>query len=143
MIDAVWNYSQAGGTLFGELWRMVAGLADTVASRWAEPDAGIWEVRGPERHYVHSKLMAWVALDRAVRLATQHRTNGRRVKRWCHERERLSHQLRTQGVDRDRNRYRRSYGSDDLDVALLLLPVTRFVESGRPDRARDHRRHRR
>lgn len=132
VIDAVWNYTQSGGRLFGELWRMVAGLADTVARRWSEPDAGIWEVRGAERHYVHSKLMAWLALDRAVRMAHQRGTKSRRVRRWCHERDLLAQDLRSKGIDQERNRYRRSYGADDLDAAVLLLPVVGFEDPHSP-----------
>ena len=126
VIDAVWNYTRAGGKVFREVWRMVSGLADTVAARWDEPDAGIWEVRGDERHYVHSKLMAWLALDRAVRMADERRTRSSRVERWRQERDRLAKDLRDKGVDKDRNRYRRSYGADDLDAAVLLLPVVGF-----------------
>ena len=132
VIDAVWNYSQAGGEVFGELWRMVAGLADTVATLWQEPDSGIWEVRGAQRHYVHSKLMAWMALDRALRMASLHRTRSRRVDRWHVERDRLAVELRAKGVDHERNRYRRAYGAEDLDAALLLLPVTGFAEPDNP-----------
>ncbi len=132
VVDAAWNYTQAGGTLFNELWRMVAGLTDAVADRWSDPDAGIWEVRGPERHYVHSKLMAWLALDRAVRMAGGQRIRSSRLQRWCRERDRLTQELRTEGVDHERNRYRRSYGADDLDAAVLLLPVVGFEEPESP-----------
>lgn len=132
VVDAVWNYVQAGGTLFAELWRMVSDLTDTVASRWSEPDAGIWEVRGAERHYVHSKLMAWLALDRSVRLAGRHRTRPGRLARWRHERDRLAIELRANGIDHDRGRYRRAYGADDLDAAVLMLPVIGFDDPTSP-----------
>lgn len=132
VIDAVWNYTRSGGRMFGELWRMVAGLTDTVAGLWAAPDAGIWEVRGAERHYVHSKLMAWLALDRAVRMAGERHVKSRRVRRWSDERDLLARDLRSKGVDHERNRYRRSYGADDLDAAVLMLPVVGFEDPHSP-----------
>jgi GH15 family glucan-1,4-alpha-glucosidase len=132
VVDAVWNYGEAGGEIFAEMWRMVAGLADTVAARWSQPDAGIWEVRGPERHYVHSKLMAWVTLDRTVQMASGRRVRASRLARWQRERARLAESLRTEGIDHDRQRYRRSYGASDLDAAVLLLPVVNFEEPNSP-----------
>lgn len=132
VIDAVWNHREAGGEIFGELWRMAAGLTDVVADRWSEPDAGIWEVRGPERHYVHSKLMAWLALDRAVRMAPDHRTRAKRRERWARQRDLLAEELRSEGFDSNAGRYRRAYGADDLDAAVLLLPVVGFDEPDSP-----------
>ena len=83
VIDAAWLLTDAGHALYGETWRVVAGLADQVAATWAEPDAGIWERRSAPAHHVHSKLMGWLALDRAVRIATA-RGDRRRARqlRW-------------------------------------------------------------
>jgi GH15 family glucan-1,4-alpha-glucosidase len=78
VLDAASLLSGAGHGLYAETWRAMAGFADLVAERWGEPDAGIWEVRGPPGHYVHSKLMAWLALDRALRLAERHPVRARR-----------------------------------------------------------------
>ena len=69
--------STAGHRLYSETWRAMRGFADEVARRWREPDAGIWEIRGDAAHHVHSKLMAWLALDRALRIADTHRTPAR------------------------------------------------------------------
>ena len=66
VLDAAWRMSEAGYPLYAETWRTMAGFADRVADRWREPDAGIWEVRSDTVHHVHSKLMAWLALDRAL-----------------------------------------------------------------------------
>ena len=74
MLDAAWLLTDAGHRLYSETWRAMRGFADQVARRWREPDAGIWEIRGDGAHHVHSKLMAWLALDRALRIAATHRT---------------------------------------------------------------------
>jgi GH15 family glucan-1,4-alpha-glucosidase len=75
VLDAAWLLTRAGHRLDSETWRAMAGFADTVAAGGREPDAGIWEIRGPGSHRVHSKLMAWLTLDRALRVAEQHRTS--------------------------------------------------------------------
>jgi len=110
----------------------MSGLADFVAARWRRPDASMWEVRGEERHYVHSKLMGWLALDRAVRIAQTHRTRRRRVERWQTERDTLAAEVRARGFDPHRGSYVRWYGAADLDAALLLLPALGFEEPGSP-----------
>jgi len=123
VLDAAWLLTRAGHGLYAETWRAMAGFADTVAARWPEPDAGIWEVRGAGAHHVHSKLMAWLALDRALRIAESHRTSRRRRRRWAAERDRLATDITTRGFDPARNTYTRTYGSADVDAALLVLPV--------------------
>jgi GH15 family glucan-1,4-alpha-glucosidase len=110
----------------------MSGLADFAAERWRHPDASMWEVRGEERHYVHSKLMGWLALDRAVRIAGTHRTRRRRVERWQAERDALAADVRARGFDQHRGSYVRSYGAAELDAALLLLPALGFEEPGSP-----------
>jgi pentatricopeptide repeat protein len=126
VVDAAWRLSSAGQRLFGEVWRTLTGFADFVADRWDQPDSGIWEVRGEPRHYVHSKLMAWVALDRALRLAGHYRTRQHRVRRWAAARDELAAQIRGRGFDPVRKTYVRAYDSDEVDAALLLLPSLDF-----------------
>ncbi|HEV3400909.1 MAG TPA: glycoside hydrolase family 15 protein [Acidimicrobiales bacterium] len=123
VLDAAWVLTQAGHGLYSETWRTMARFADMVAAHWREPDAGIWEVRGSPAHYVHSKLMAWLALDRALRIAGHHRVSARRRSRWTAEREALASDVVTRGFDRARGTFTRSYGSHDLDAALLVLPL--------------------
>src|SRR5215211_2520368 len=77
VLDAAWLLTRAGHRLDAETWRAMRGFADQVAKRWREPDAGIWEIRGDGAHHVHSKLMAWLALDRALRIAATRRTPAR------------------------------------------------------------------
>jgi GH15 family glucan-1,4-alpha-glucosidase len=132
VLDAAWGMVRSRRRLHAETWRTMSGLADFVAENWRRPDASMWEVRGEERHYVHSKLMGWLALDRAVRIAGTHRTRRRRVERWQSDRDTLAADVRARGFDPHRGSYVRSYGAPDLDAALLLLPALGFEEPGSP-----------
>jgi hypothetical protein len=103
-----------------------------VARRWREPDAGIWEVRGVGAHHVHSKLMAWLALDRAVRIAEHHRTPRRQGRVWEQQRDALAAEVTVKGFDTSRSAYTRTYGSHDVDAALLILPLLGIEPPGSP-----------
>ncbi|MDO3700373.1 glycoside hydrolase family 15 protein [Micromonospora sp. C28SCA-DRY-2] len=122
VVDAAWVFVQAGHRLYSETWRAVRGFADVVARRWREPDAGVWEVREPGQH-VHSKLMGWLALDRALRIADTHRLSARQRRRWQSARDAIAAEVRARGFDPAQASYVRSYGSTDLDAALLVLPL--------------------
>ncbi|WP_354263419.1 glycoside hydrolase family 15 protein [Arthrobacter sp. OAP107] len=128
VLDAAWNLVRQGHRLNSETWRAMRGFTDLVARRWAEPDAGIWEIRADAAHHVHSKIMAWLALDRALRIAESHRISARRRRRWETARSELAADIGSKGFDTARNTYTRSYGSGDLDSALLILPVTGFED---------------
>jgi GH15 family glucan-1,4-alpha-glucosidase len=128
LVDAAWVYVQAGNRLYSETWRMVRGFADLVARRWQEPDAGIWEVRGDAAHYVHSKFMGWLALDRALCIGQSHPVRERQRRRWEAARAALAAEVKERGFQRDTERYTRSYGSSDLDAALLVLPLLGLEE---------------
>jgi GH15 family glucan-1,4-alpha-glucosidase len=133
VLDAAWNLVRQGHRLNSETWRALRGFTDLVARRWPEPDAGIWEIRGDAAQHVHSKVMGWLALDRALHIARTHPVSARRRGRWETARNDLAAEIRTRGFDTARNSYTRSYGSGDLDSALLILPVTGFES---PDSAR-------
>lgn len=130
IVDAAWQYHRVRGGIFGETWRLVRQIADFVAEHWREPDAGIWERRDEPRHYVHSKLMAWLALDRAIALAADRRGTSRHVRRWQQQRKLLAADIRGRGFDHRRQTYVQDYDSDELDAALLLLPVIGFEPPG-------------
>lgn len=123
VLDAAWLLTRSGQQLGSEAWRAARGFADRVCDRWREPDAGIWEIRGTPRHHVHSKLMAWLALDRALRIAETHHVSPRRERRWRIERDGISEDVRAHGYSSTRNSYTRSYDSDELDAAVLILPL--------------------
>lgn len=131
VVDAVWVYVQAGHRLDSETWRVVRGYADVVSHRWREPDAGIWELR-QATHQVHSKLMGWLALDRALRIAETHRLSARQRRRWRDARQAIAADVRVNGFDPERSSYVRSYGSRELDAALLVLPLLGFEDPGSP-----------
>lgn len=130
VIDAAWNLVRQGHRLNSETWRAMRAFTDLVARRWPEPDAGIWEIRADAAHHVHSKIMGWLALDRALRIAETHRIGARRRRRWEAAITALSGDIRARGFDAARNTYTRAYGSSDLDSALLILPVTGFEPAG-------------
>ncbi|HEY6748695.1 MAG TPA: glycoside hydrolase family 15 protein [Mycobacteriales bacterium] len=123
VVDAAWVLEQAGHRLYSETWRAMRGFADLVARRWHEPDAGIWEIRDDAAQHVHSKLMGWLALDRALRIADTHRLPARQRRRWQTARAAIAAEIRARGFDPAKGSYTRSYGSDDLDAALLILPL--------------------
>ena len=123
VLDAAWLLTRSGHRLNSETWRAMSGFADQVAQRWREPDAGIWEIRDDAQHHVHSKLMAWLALDRALRIADTHRLTKRRREHWQAERAAIVDEVRTRGFNETRGSYTRSYGSEELDAALLVLPL--------------------
>ncbi|MBE1491277.1 glycoside hydrolase family 15 protein [Plantactinospora soyae] len=131
VVDAVWVYVQAGHHLDSETWRAVRGFADVVTRRWREPDAGIWELRQPS-HQVHSKLMGWLALDRALRIAETHPLAARRRRRWQDARQAIASEVRTNGFDPERSSYVRGYGSTELDAALLVLPLLGIEDADSP-----------
>ena len=124
VIDATWLAARSGEHLSGETWRMIRGFADFVAHHWSEPDAGIWERRDDVRHHVHSKMMAWLALDRAIRIAEHRgrRAQGR-IPTWTTARDEIRADVRSQGYDNGIGTYTAAYGTRDLDAAVLLLPV--------------------
>ncbi|MFJ5952224.1 glycoside hydrolase family 15 protein [Streptomyces noursei] len=101
-------------------------LVQSVETHWREPDAGIWEVRGPNQHFVHSKVMAWVAVDRAVKLVEDGHADGP-VEQWQQLRDTIHQDVCTNGYDAERNTFTQYYGSQELDAALLLIPQVGFL----------------
>ncbi|MFQ3555503.1 glycoside hydrolase family 15 protein [Streptomyces gramineus] len=93
---------------------------------WDEPDEGIWEVRGPRRHFVHSKVMAWVAVDRTIKLIESGDADGP-LERWKELRDDIHRDVCEKGYDKERNTFTQSYGSQELDASLLLIPQMGFL----------------
>jgi GH15 family glucan-1,4-alpha-glucosidase len=107
-------------------WRVERQLLHHLASIWREPDEGIWEMRGPRRHFTHSKVMAWIAMDRAVKAVERYGLSGP-VEDWRRLRAAIHDEVCTRGFDRDRNTFVQYYGSQDLDASLLMLPLVGFL----------------
>ncbi|MBH1936548.1 glycoside hydrolase family 15 protein [Streptomyces sp. AV19] len=102
--------------------RLISYLED----HWNEPDEGIWEVRGPRRHFVHSKVMAWVAVDRTIKLIESGDVDGP-LERWRELRDDIHRDVCEKGYDKERNTFTQSYGSKELDASLLLIPQMGFL----------------
>lgn len=132
MIDAGWSFLRSTGNLYGETWRALRGHADLLADRWSEPDHGIWELRGEPRHHVHSKLMAWVGLDRAIRLAGRLGVRKRRLDRWADARRRVQEDVSERGYDEELGAYVQAYGARGLDASLLAMPVSGIETADSP-----------
>jgi alpha,alpha-trehalase len=107
-------------------------MADTAADRWEQPDSGIWEIRGEERHYLYSKLMCWVALDRAVKLAGSLHASAERVGHWCTERDRVRAAILERGWNDDAGAFTQSFGSSELDASALMMPIVGFLPAADP-----------
>jgi GH15 family glucan-1,4-alpha-glucosidase len=132
MIDAGWAFLRSTGDLFGETWQALRGHADLLAERWSEPDHGIWELRGDPRHFVHSKLMAWVGLDRAIRIAGRLGVRQRRLDRWNDARRLVHEDIVERGYDDELGTYTQVYGSRGFDASLLAMPVTGIEPADSP-----------
>ena len=112
-------------------WGVQVALLNFLESNWQQPDDGIWEMRGPRRHYTHSKVMAWVAFDRAVKDAEAFGHDGP-VERWRQIRDAIHAQVCSESYDAQRNAFVQSYGSPHLDASLLLIPQLGFLPPDDP-----------
>ena len=128
LMDLAWEWHLRGHSPRGDYWRFLKGIVEEVERRWREPDRGIWEIRGDPQQFVHSKMMCWVALDRAIKLTDGADVDGdAAVERWVETREEIRSRIEGEGYDHGRGVFRRAFGSDELDAALLLLPQFGFV----------------
>ncbi|GAB2739389.1 glycoside hydrolase family 15 protein [Arthrobacter bambusae] len=118
-------------TIGDESWAIQTALMRHLESTWDQPDNGLWEVRGPRRHFVHSKVMAWVAADRMVRGIRESGMPGP-LDRWEALRDTIHEEVMTHGFDADRNTFVQSYGSKELDASLLLIPKVGFLPHDDP-----------
>jgi len=112
-------------------WRIDTALVNYLESAWKEPDEGIWEVRGPRRHFTHSKMMAWVAIDRAVKGIEQFGLHGP-VDRWRAVRDAIHEEVCARGYDADQGAFVQFYGSPLLDASLLMMPLVGFLPASDP-----------
>jgi alpha,alpha-trehalase len=131
LLDAAYRFPEELNGLGPATRQFLADLADTAAERWREKDQGIWEIRGDPQDFVYSKLMCWVALDRAVALADRLDANDR-VEAWESSREQIAHAILTQGWNEETSTFTQSFGSQDLDASNLVMPIVGFIEARDP-----------
>lgn len=126
LMDSVYLYNKHGAPISFDFWVQLRRLINWVVDNWQREDEGIWEVRGGRRHFTYSKLMCWVALDRALRLADKRSFPADR-ERWLAARDAVYEEIMARGWNKDRRAFVQSYGSDALDASNLLMPLTFFV----------------
>jgi GH15 family glucan-1,4-alpha-glucosidase len=126
LLNSLYLYREQLGELHPEIQRFVADLANTAARRWRERGAGMWEMRGEPRDHLSSKVLCWVALDRAIALAPQLGEHAN-VEHWTAEREKIREAVLTRGWSEARRAYAQSFDSDELDAAQLLMPILGFL----------------
>ena len=131
LLDALHLYHERLGELHPEIQAFVADLADTAARRWHETDAGMWEMRGEPRHHLSSKVLCWVALDRAVKLAPSLGDYAKTAE-WEAARDEIREAVLTRGWSEAKQAYAQSFDSDDLDAAQLLMPLVGFLPATDP-----------
>jgi GH15 family glucan-1,4-alpha-glucosidase len=131
LMDSIYLYDKYGSPMAYHSWSHVRRLTDWVADNWMKPDDGIWEVRGGEQQFVYSKVQCWVALDRAIRLATK-RSLPLDRDRLLAERDRIYEAVMTRGWDAKRGTFVQYFGTDALDAANLIMPLVFFISPSDP-----------
>ncbi|MBD0254006.1 MAG: glycoside hydrolase family 15 protein, partial [Rubrobacter sp.] len=126
VLDAAYLYNKYGAPLDYDLWQNLRKILNWLSDNWRDPDEGIWEVRGGRRQFVSSKLLCWVALERAIRIARQ-RGLPAGDGRWRAERDAIYEEIMEMGWNEKRNSFVQYYGSDALDASLLMMPLVKFV----------------
>jgi GH15 family glucan-1,4-alpha-glucosidase len=132
VLDAFYLARRAGLAASDDTWALERALVSHLETIWREPDEGIWEVRGGRRHFTHSKVMAWVAFDRAARSIEEFGLEGP-LERWREVREAIHREVCERGFDPDQNAFVQSFGEKALDASVLLIPLVGFLP---PDDAR-------
>ena len=112
-------------------WSLQRALVDELADHWDEPDNGLWEIRGPQRHFTHSRVMVWVAFDRAVKAVERHGLDGP-VERWRELRDRVCEEILDKGFDHERGTFTQHYDTTAVDASLLTIPLVGFLPGDDP-----------
>ncbi|MEV0054935.1 glycoside hydrolase family 15 protein [Saccharopolyspora shandongensis] len=135
LLQTAWLYAMAAGRLDADIARRLARVADFVCASWRQADAGIWEVRSAPQHFTQSKMMCWIALDRALRLAERGLLSRRHARAWRREQVAIEDFIETRCLSEDRSSYVRSAGAEDVDVSVLLGLLRGY---GSPQHSRLH-----
>ena len=125
-MDALHLSRRVGIPELDAVWSLQRKMVEHLEVQWIQPDEGIWEIRGPRRHFTHSKVMAWVAMDRAVRDIEQFGLDGP-VERWRAVRAEIHASVCREGYDAELGSFTQSYGSKELDASLLLIALVGFL----------------
>jgi GH15 family glucan-1,4-alpha-glucosidase len=131
VMDSLYFARRSGVEADDNAWRLQCALTQYVETAWTQRDEGIWEVRGPRRHFTHSKVMAWVALDRAIKGAERFGLSGP-VDRWRLTREQIHAEVCAQGFDPKIGSFVQYYGAKELDASLLMIPLVGFLPATDP-----------
>jgi GH15 family glucan-1,4-alpha-glucosidase len=131
VICALASARDAGLPETADSWSLQRTLVDELARSWQRPDRGIWEIRGPQRHFTHSRVMVWAAFDRMVRAVEEHGLDGP-VDRWREQRDRVREEVLAHAVDHERGCFTQHYETTEVDAALLLMPTVGFVAGDDP-----------
>jgi GH15 family glucan-1,4-alpha-glucosidase len=131
LMDALWQACKGGLTGHDIAWGLQQALLEHLTKAWVQPDEGIWEIRAPPRHFTHSKVMAWVAFDRGIKMVESFQLSAP-VERWRELRERIHADVCEHGFSRKRNAFVQSYGSEELDASLLQIALTGFLPATDP-----------
>jgi pentatricopeptide repeat protein len=126
LIDSVYLYNKYGEPISHDAWTELCGIVDWVSENWDQPDEGIWETRGGRNDFTYSRLMCWVAIERAVRVARQRGLPADLV-RWMAQRDDIYRQIMERGWNEERGAFVQHYGSDVVDASLLLMPLVKFM----------------
>ncbi|HKC18602.1 MAG TPA: glycoside hydrolase family 15 protein [Candidatus Dormibacteraeota bacterium] len=131
LLELTWRWHLLGHSPDDDYWRFLYEVVELAVDRWAGPDRGLWEIRGEPQHFVHSKVMCWVALDRGLKLAEQ---SMRKVpeRRWRKARAAIRAAVEAKGYDPKRGTFLQAFGSKNVDSSLLLLPTVGFVDFNDP-----------
>jgi len=128
LMDAVYQSRTHGVKPDANVWSLLRKLLDWLAHGWRLEDSGLWEVRGPSRHFTHSKVMAWVAFDRAVKFHEEFGASGP-VERWVALRDEIHAEVLARSWSEAKGAFAQSYDSDDLDASVLMMPLVGFIDA--------------
>jgi GH15 family glucan-1,4-alpha-glucosidase len=131
VLDALYQTRKHGAPADDNVWSLIKMMLRWLEEGWRQPDAGIWEVRGPRRHFTHSKVMAWVAYDRGIRHIEEFNREGPH-EHWCAIREAIHSEVLARAWNEEKRAFTQSYETDELDASVLLMPLVGFVEAGDP-----------
>ncbi len=130
IVELVAMLAEAGGSITPQYWRLVEDMVRAVASRWEEPDCGIWEIRDFPKHHVHSKVMCWLAVDRGIAVAE--RVMGESPAAWCELRERIAADALKNGWNESVRAFTVAYGSDEADASTLMIGLSGLLPPDDP-----------